>query len=325
MVAKPSEITPTVSATLARLIQRYLDDRAVAVVEGGVEETTALLEQRFDHIFYTGSTEVGRIVMSAAARHLTPVTLELGGKSPAIVDRSANLDVAARRIAWGRFAATGQACIAADYVLVDRSVESALVERLVAVVETFYGADPSQSGDYGRIVNARHWRRLKDLIDGGGYEAIACGGGGDEASRYLEPTILTGVRLDAPVMAGEIFGPILPVIAVDDTDEAIGLVTAGDKPLALYVFCDDESVVDRVIERTSSGGVCVNGTVFQVMVPELPFGGVGASGMGAYHGRNGFHTFSHRRAILTRSTRIDPSAMYPPISTLTERMMRRFM
>jgi aldehyde dehydrogenase (NAD+) len=324
VVLKPSEIAPHVSAAMARLIPKYLDERAVAVVEGGVEETTALLDQRFDHIFYTGSTEVGRIVMTAAARHLTPVTLELGGKSPAIVASDAKLDVAARRIAFGRFANGGQACIAADYVLVDRDVEQALVERLVAAVRRFFGNDPKASPDYMPVVNERHWRRLKGLLDAGGYESVACGGDGDQSSLYLAPTILTGVDRDAAVMRSEIFGPILPVLAIDDLDAAIEHVNAGEKPLALYIFSEDDALVGHVLAATSSGGVCVNGTIFQVTIPDLPFGGVGESGMGAYHGRYGFDTFSHRRSVLCRSTRIDPAAMYPPMTALKERLMRRF-
>ena len=325
VVGKPSEVTPNVSATLARLIPHYLDDRAVAVVEGAVEETTALLDQPFDHIFYTGNGTVGRIVLEAAARHLTPVTLELGGKSPAIVDRDANLEVAARRIAWGRFANAGQACISPDYVLVHREVEDRLVELMVDAVHTFYGDDPKESDDFQRVVNDRHWRRLKGLLDAGGYGAVATGGDADEASLYLAPTILTGVDPHAAVMGEEIFGPILPVLAVDDVDAAVDRVNAGDKPLALYVFSEDDAVVERVLARTSSGGVCVNGTVFQVTVSDLPFGGVGASGMGGYHGRQGFDTLSHRRSVLTRSTRFDPAMMYPPNSPRKVRMMRRFM
>jgi aldehyde dehydrogenase (NAD+) len=324
VVSKPSEVTPHVSAVLAELVPRYLDKEAVAVVEGGVEETTALLEQRFDHIFYTGNGQVGRIVMAAAARHLTPVTLELGGKSPVIVDRNANLDVAARRIAWGKFANAGQACIAPDYVLVHRDVEAQLVERLTAAVRDFYGDDPKSSPDFSRIVNARHWRRLKGLLDAGGYESTACGGDGDESTCYLAPTVLKGVQPDAAVMAEEIFGPILPVLAVDDVESAIELVNGGDKPLALYVFSQGRAVVDRVLGATSSGGACVNGTILQVAVSDLPFGGVGASGMGGYHGRWGFDTFSHRRAVLKRSTRFDPPMMYPPIGPLKARLMRRF-
>ncbi|BBY38163.1 aldehyde dehydrogenase [Mycobacterium mantenii] len=325
VLGKPSEVTPGVSALLARLIPQYLDERATAIAEGGVEETTALLEQRFDHIFYTGNGQVGRIVMAAAARHLTPVTLELGGKSPVIVDRSAKLDVAARRIAWGKFTNAGQACIAPDYVLVHRDVAGPLVERLTAAVRDFYGDDPKSSGDFSRIVNARHWRRLKGLLDAGGFATVACGGDSDEATNYLAPTILTGVAADAAVMRDEIFGPILPVLAVDDVDAAIEHVNAGEKPLALYAFSEDRFVVDRIIGATSSGGVCVNGTILQVAVSDLPFGGVGASGIGAYHGRWGFDTYSHRRAVLTRSTRFDPPMMYPPIGPLKARLMRRFL
>ena len=325
VVGKPSEIAPRSSSVLARLIPRYLDQRAITVVEGGVAETTELLEQRFDHIFYTGNGRVGRIVMAAAARHLTPVTLELGGKSPVIVDRRANLDVAARQIAFGRFANAGQACIAPDYVLVDKQVEGELVSKLVASVRSFFGDNPKMSADYGRVVNESHWRRLKDLIDAGGYDAVACGGEGDEAARYLAPTILTGVKPDAAIMQDEIFGPILPIIAVDSVSEAIDRVNAGDKPLALYVFSEAPDVVDEVLSSTSSGGACVNGTVLQVAVPDLPFGGVGGSGIGAYHGQRGFDTFSHLRSVLTRSTRFDPPIMYPPITALKARLMRRFL
>jgi aldehyde dehydrogenase (NAD+) len=242
-----------------------------------------------------------------------------------IVDRTANIDVAAKRIAWGRFANAGQACIAPDYVLVHREVEERLVRQLTAAVRAFYGDDPKQSGDLCRIVNERHWQRLRGLIDAGGYEAIACGGDGDEASRYIAPTILTGVQPDAAVMGEEIFGPILPVLVVDDVTAAIEQVNAGDKPLALYVFSEDDAVVDRVIAETSSGGVCVNGTILQVAVSDLPFGGVGESGMGAYHGRAGFDTFSHLRSVLSRPTRPDPPVMYPPMTAFKARMMRRFM
>jgi aldehyde dehydrogenase (NAD+) len=323
-VGKPSEVTPHVSAALARLVPRYLDSRAVAIVEGGVDETTALLEQRFDHVFYTGNGRVGRVVMAAAARHLTPVTLELGGKSPAIVDRSADVRVAARRIAWGKFVNAGQTCVAPDHVLVHRDVESRLLDELVRAVRDFYGDDPSTSTDYGRVVDDRHWRRLRGLLDAGGYASVVYGGDGDEATRYLAPTILAGVERDAAVMGEEIFGPILPVLAVDDTEDAIEFVRSGDKPLALYVFGDD-AVAQRVLESTSSGGACVNATLLHLAVPELPFGGVGESGSGAYHGRMGFDTFSHRKSVLQRPTRPDPSVMYPPYTRLKDRLLRRFM
>jgi aldehyde dehydrogenase (NAD+) len=324
VVGKPSEVTPHVSAALARLVPRYLDSRAVAIVEGGVDETTALLDQRWDHVFYTGNGRVGRVVMAAAARHLTPVTLELGGKSPAIVDRSADVRVAARRIAWGKFVNAGQTCVAPDHVLVHRDVESRLLDELVRAVRDFYGDDPSSSADYGRVVDDRHWRRLRALLDAGGYSSVVCGGDGDEATRYLAPTILAGVDRDAAVMGEEIFGPILPVLAVDDVEDAIGVVRSGDKPLALYVFGDD-AVAERVLESTSSGGACVNATLLHLAVPDLPFGGVGESGSGAYHGRTGFDTFSHRKSVLQRRTRPDPSVMYPPYTRLKDRLLRRFM
>jgi aldehyde dehydrogenase (NAD+) len=324
VVGKPSEVTPHVSAALARLVPRYLDERAVAIVEGGVDETTALLEQPLGHVFYTGNGRVGRVVMAAAARHLTPVTLELGGKSPAIVDRTADVRVAARRIAWGKFVNAGQTCVAPDHVLVHRDVESRLVDELVKAVRDFYGDDPSTSADYGRVVDVRHWRRLRGLLAAGGYASVVCGGGGDEATRYLAPTILTGVDRDAAVMGEEIFGPILPVLAVDDTEDAIEFVRSGDKPLALYVFGND-AVAERVLEATSSGGACVNATLLHLAVPELPFGGVGESGSGAYHGRTGFDTFSHRKSVLQRPTRPDPSVMYPPYTRLKDRLLRRFM
>ena len=325
VVAKPSEVTPHVSAALARLVPRYLDERAVALVEGGVDETTALLEQRWDHVFYTGNGRVGRVVMAAAARHLTPVTLELGGRSPAIVDRSADVRVAARRIAWGKFVNAGQTCVAPDHVLVHRDVESELLDELAAAVRSFYGDDPSTSPDYARIVSARHWDRLRSLLDAGGFESIVCGGEADASARYLAPTVLAGVSPDAAVMAEEIFGPILPVLAVDDTEAAIDIVRAGDKPLALYVFAGRDAIIERVLEATSSGGACVNATLLHLAVPELPFGGVGESGTGAYHGRRGFDTFSHHRSVLSRPTRPDPSVLYPPYTRLKERLLRRFM
>ncbi len=239
-------------------------------------ETTELLSHQFDHIFYTGNGAVGRVVMEAAAKHLTPVTLELGGKSPAIVTDSADLAVSARRVAWGKYVNAGQTCVAPDYVLVHEASHDAFVEELGKAVRTFFGDDPAQSPDYGRIVNERHHARLTALIDGGGYEAIALGGGHDRDQRYLAPTVLTGVKPDAAVMEGEIFGPILPVLSYDTLDDAIAFVNERPKPLALYVFASQGTTIDRVLERTSAGGVTVNHTLMHVAVPELPFGGVGA-------------------------------------------------
>lgn len=325
VVGKPSEVTPTVSAALARLIPRYLDERAVAVVEGGAAETTALLEERFDHIFYTGNGRVGRIVTAAAARHLTPVTLELGGKSPAIVHRSADLASAARRIAWGKFVNAGQTCVAPDYVLVEEPVADRLVDELVGAIRRFYGDDPRTSPDYGRIVSDAHVARLRRLLDAGGYEEVVCGGTVDEAERYVAPTVLRGVSPEAAVMGEEIFGPILPVLTVRDLDEAVAFVNGREKPLALYVFATDEAAAERVVEHTSSGGVCVNATMLHLSVPSLPFGGVGESGTGAYHGRHNVECFSHRRAVFERPPRPDPAAAYPPYRRWKEAVLRRFL
>ncbi len=322
VVLKPSEITAHVSAALARLVPRYLDPDAVALIEGAVSETTALLEQRFDHIFYTGNGSVGRVVMEAAAKHLTPVTLELGGKSPCLVDESARLDVAARRIAWGKFMNAGQTCIAPDYVLVHASREAELLEKLAAAIREFYGDDPKQTPDYARIASPRHHRRLTALLGSG---EVVVGGEADEAERYIAPTVLRGVDADAPVMADEIFGPILPVIAVESLDEAIEFVNRRDKPLALYVFTESAETEARVVERTQSGGVCVNATIWHIANPYLPFGGVGPSGIGAYHGRATFECFSHRKSVLSKSTRLDPKLMYPPYGALKTKLVKRLL
>lgn len=320
VVAKPSELAPATAAAVAALLAD-LGDPAVVTVLGGVTETTELLAQRFDHIFYTGNGRVGRVVMRAAAEHLTPVTLELGGKSPAIVSRHAKLEVAARRIAFGKFTNAGQTCVAPDYVLVERPVHDELVRLVGVAVQEMYGDDPRRSPDYGRIVNVHHAERLARLLDDGGL--VAFGGIVDVEARYVAPTVLTRVPPDSAVMADEIFGPILPVIAVDSLDEATAIVRGGDTPLALYVFSEDDDEVERVVGATASGGVTVNGTLFHVANPHLPFGGVGPSGTGAYHGRWGFETFTHRRAVYTRGTRLDPSLLYPPFTAAKEKMVRR--
>jgi len=319
-VLKPSEVTAHTSALLARLVPLYLDPDAVAVVEGAVAETTALLAERFDHVFYTGNGRVGRIVMEAAAKFLTPVTLELGGKSPCIVHEDANLRVAARRIAWGKFLNAGQTCIAPDYVLVHRDRESLLLAELGAAIREFYGEDPRTSPDYARIASERHHRRLVGLLSDG---EVVIGGGFDAGQRYLAPTVLRRVALESPIMQEEIFGPILPVLPVASIDEAIGIVRRGEKPLALYVFTEDRAVEERVLAETSSGGACVNGTILHIAHPSLPFGGVGESGMGAYHGRHGFEALCHRRAVLTRGTRFDPKLLYPPYGSLKTKIVKR--
>ncbi len=308
-VLKPSELAPNTAAAIAEWIPEYLDAECVRVVQGGVQETEALLAQRFDHIFYTGSGRVGRVVMEAAAKHLTPVTLELGGKSPVVVDRDVDLERAARRIAWGKFFNAGQTCVSPDYALVDRAIEADFVERLRANIRAFYGSEPRSSPDYARVVNDRHFARLQGLLQSG---RVAEGGDSDPDERYIAPTILREVPDDAPVMQDEIFGPILPVVPVDGVKDAIARINARPKPLALYVFSKRQRAIDDVIEQTSSGGVCVNDTLAHLSIPDLPFGGVGESGMGAYHGRESFEVFSHRRGVLEKGTRIDPALRYPP-------------
>jgi aldehyde dehydrogenase (NAD+) len=324
-VLKPSEVTPSVAALVEELVPKYFDSSTVAVVTGAVEQTTALLKERFEHIFYTGNGQVGRIVMRAAAEHLTPVTLELGGKSPAIVLADANIDVAAKRIAWAKFLNAGQTCVAPDYVLVEEKIEDQFLTALTDAVTTFYGDDPQQSADYARIVNERHHDRLMKLLSDGGYEATVFGGTGDRKTRYVAPTALTGVKADAAVMADEIFGPILPVLAIGDVDEAIRFVNDREKPLALYAFSSDDNTLKHVVANTSAGGVTLNHAVLHLAVPDLPFGGVGESGIGAYHGKSGFDTFSHFKPVLDKPTRPDPALMYPPYNANKQKIIRKFM
>lgn len=322
VVMKPSEVSAATSQALGRLVPRYLDSSAIALVEGGVEETTELLEQRFDHIFYTGNGTVGRIVMAAAVKHLTPVTLELGGKSPVIIDRSANLKVTARRVAWGKWLNAGQTCVAPDYVLVDESVKDEFLGHLSAAITEFYGADPHASKDYGRIITDRHFDRLVHLMNSG---QPVIGGVSEATERYISPTVITDVATDSPVMSEEIFGPILPVLTITSIDEAINFITERDHPLALYVFAEDKQVVEQVLERTTSGGVTVNGTLLHLTNPNLPFGGIGESGMGGYHGESGVRLFQHMKPVLTRGTAMDPSIAYPPYTDRKAKIFRRIL
>jgi aldehyde dehydrogenase (NAD+) len=327
VIGKPSELAPATSEAVARLIEKHLDPDAIAIVEGAVDETQSLLAERFDHIFYTGGAAVARIVMEAAAKHLTPVTLELGGKSPAIIDRNVDLDGAARRITYGKFINAGQTCVAPDYILVHESVERPFIDRMVTTIKKFYGNDPKASSDYGRIVNDRHFQRLTGLLEKGQLGETVLGGAAqaDKEQRYIPPTIVRGAAQDAPLMQEEIFGPILPVISVPDVDAAISFVNSRPKPLSLYVFSKDGSTAKRVIDRTSSGSACINTCVVQLAVPELPFGGVGDSGMGAYHGRQGFDTFSHLKSVLDKPTKPDPPLLYPPYTKTRTTMLRRLM
>lgn len=321
-VLKPSELVPATSAALARLVPRYLDPEAVVVVEGAVDTATELLAKPFDHVFFTGSTTVGRAVMAAAATHLASVTLELGGKSPVIVAADADIPVAARRVAWGKLLNAGQTCIAPDYVLVERPVADAFVEALCHELVALQGPEPAATRT--RIVNDRHVTRLQGLLDGAG-GTVACGGTVDRSERVVAPTVIVDPRRDAPIMRDEIFGPLLPVIPVDSVDEAVEFVVDRPKPLALYVFTRSRRTEARVLGDTTAGGVCVNHVMYHFVAPNLPFGGVGPSGTGAYHGRAGFEQLSHRKAIVRRRTRPDLGVTYPPYTQLKERIIRRVM
>nr|WP_245695500.1 aldehyde dehydrogenase family protein [Streptomyces antibioticus] len=321
-VVKPSELAPATSAALAEWLPRTLNPEAVAVVEGGVAETTALLEQRFDHVFYTGNGTVGRIVMAAAARHLTPVTLELGGKSPAVVEPGTDLTAAARRLAWGKFMNAGQTCVAPDYVLAVGDTADGLQDALAAAIREMYGADPAASEDYGRIVNERHFDRLAALPAGG---KVVVGGEHDRSRLYFAPTVLADVDLDSPVMREEIFGPILPVVRVPDLDAAIAFITAREKPLALYAFTASAASKRRLTAETSSGALAFGVPNAHLAVPGLPFGGVGESGLGRYHGTYSIDTFSHVKAVLDKPRLPDTLRLaYPPFTRGKDRLLRRF-
>ena len=317
-VIKPSELAPATSALLARLLPQYVDAEAVRVIEGDAATTQELLAAGFDHVLFTGGTEVGKKIMAAAAPTLTPVTLELGGKSPVIVTADADIDVAARRIAWVKLLNSGQTCIAPDYVLADHRIVADLVDKIVANVRDFRAGevDPGL-----RIVNQRQFDRLVSLIsttDG----KVVTGGRSDGATLRIEPTLIVDPSPSDPVMADEIFGPLLPVLTIESLDQAVQFVNSRPKPLALYVFASGQLGRD-LIDRIPSGGAVINHVAMHCLVPALPFGGVGASGMGAYHGKWGFDTLSHRRAVLSKPARPDPRLVYPPYSQRALTIMRR--
>jgi len=324
-VLKPSEIAPATASVVERLLLKYLDSRVVQVVTGGVDETTELLAEHWDHIFYTGNGTVGKIVMRAAAEHLTPITLELGGKSPAIVTTSADVTVSARRIAWGKCINAGQTCVAPDYVLIHESIADRFVADLGGAITEFYGDDVSSSGDYGRIVSERHFDRMIGLLEAGGYDNVAFGGTSDRETRFFSPTVLTGVDPTSAVMTEEIFGPILPVLTYSDLGQAIDFVNARPKPLALYVFANKDRDANRVISNTSSGGVTINHTLLHLAIPDFPFGGVGPSGIGSYHGEAGFNVFSHLKPVLRRGTKPDPKLAYPPYTEFKQKVIRKML
>ncbi|KAM4531013.1 aldehyde dehydrogenase family 3 member B1 isoform 1-T2 [Odontesthes bonariensis] len=315
VVIKPSEISSATDSLVAELIPKYLSQDCYAVVRGGAEETKALLQNRFDHIFYTGSQTVARSVVQAASLNLTPVTLELGGKSPCLIYGRVNIAAAAHRLVWAKFFNAGQSCVAPDYVLCSTATRDALLPALRLVLEEFYSKEPQKSPDLSRIVSPRHWTRLMGLL-GKTSGKVVVGGESDQEDKYIAPTVVVDVAEDDALMAEEIFGPILPILTVESLEKSIDLVNRGEKPLALYVFSDEPSVAKTVMENTSSGGFCSNDGIIHMTLPGLPFGGVGASGWGSYHGRWGFEAFSHRRACMLRGWTLERlnGLRYPPYS-----------
>lgn len=320
VVLKPSELAPATAALIAKLIPEFLDPDCIKVIEGDVPETTALLELPFDHILYTGGGNVGRIIMAAAAKHLTPVTLELGGKSPCVVLPDANLEATARRIVWGKFTNAGQTCIAPDYVLTDADTEALLIPLIEKNIREMFGDDPQQSDSYGRIVNDRHFERVSALIASG---HTAIGGQTDAADKYIAPTVLTDVADDSPIMSEEIFGPVLPIIRAENLEEAIAAIRSNDKPLAAYIFTNNKRAERKFLDQVSSGSACVNDVMMFMAVHELPFGGVGPSGMGAYSGRTGFETFSHMKSVIKRGWWPDLAVRYAPYTEKKFKFLRK--
>jgi aldehyde dehydrogenase (NAD+) len=307
-ILKPSPYVPNVSAALTKLIEECFSEEYVAIVQGHREVNSALLKERYDIIFFTGSPDLGRVVMRAASENLTPVVLELGGKSPVVVDKSANIEIAAKRIAWGKTLNAGQTCIAPDYLLIHPEVKEQFIEAFRHAIVELHGEDVHESKHYVRMVSAKAFERVSGYLTDG---TIRHGGIVDASDRYIEPTLLDNVSVDSAVMREEIFGPVLPIIEIDGIDQAIEFINDREKPLALYVFADEASA-KRVIAHTSSGGACINDVIMHIANEHMPFGGVGNSGMGRYHGRDSLYTFSHRRAVLNNTTWSDPPFRYMP-------------
>ena len=321
-VIKPSGMTPDVSKIIAKIIKESFEEDYIRVIEGDREATAALINAPFDYIFFTGSVSTGRTVMQAAAGNLVPVTLELGGKSPCIVDETANLDSAAAKIAWGKFSNVGQICVAPDYVYVHKQVKKQLLDYLKKYIERFYGINPKESKDYGRIINKTHTARLTQMID---RDKVVIGGDFDIENRYIAPTVLDRVGWDDAVMADEIFGPILPILEFESLDAVIKEINSKPKPLALYLFTSNKEVEKKIIANISYGGGCINDTFIHLGNPYLPFGGVGNSGIGAYHGKASFETFSHTKSILKRRVNLFAGMIYPPSDDRKLSLVRKFM
>lgn len=310
-IIKPSEFTPHVTKVLRKIIEAVFNPEYVAVIEGEAETTKQLTALPFDYIFFTGSENVGRSVYQAASNNLTPVTLELGGKSPVIVDESANIKVTSERICFGKFTNAGQTCIAPDYLLVKKSIKDDLISALKATISEFYGKDVERSEDFGRIVNERHFSRLTKLLTEQ-QQNIVFGGTTNKDTLYVAPTIIDNVDLDSEIMQEEIFGPLLPIVTYEDFDEALALIQSKPKPLSLYLFSEDENATERVLNELSFGGGAINDTLMHIANPNLPFGGVGNSGIGQYHGKYSFDTFSHDKSYIFKTTRLESSVIFPP-------------
>ena len=321
-VVKPSAYSPATSAVLRDILAECFPPEFVAVVEGGRAENQALLDQKFDYIFFTGGVEVGKEVMTRAARHLTPVTLELGGKSPCIVDSTARLDLAAKRLVFGKLLNCGQTCVAPDYLLIDRRVKTPFLAYVQRWITVMYGENPLDNDGYVRMVNRKHFDRVMGLIDPA---KVVFGGRGDPETLKIQPTVLDNVSPEDPVMQEEIFGPVLPVLTFDQIGEALDFVNARPRPLALYLFSQEKSTQERFLRRTSFGGGCINDTVIHLATSRMGFGGVGASGMGSYHGRDSFETFSHRKSVVKKSTLLDLPVRYAPYSPGKDRLLRLFL
>ncbi len=316
VIIKPSEVPTRTSKVLAKIINAAFSEDFLTVVEGGVEETTEILKNRFDKIFFTGSTSVGKIIYQAAANHLTPVTLELGGKSPTFVLSDTNIKITAKRIVWAKFFNAGQTCVAPDYLLVDKSIEVKLLDALKEEIEKCYPNYMDISDNYTRIINTKNFDRLCNLID---YDKLFFGGESNRNNRFISPTILKNISFEDNIMKDEIFGPILPVISFDDIDEAIKKVKEKEKPLACYIYSKNKIIKQKILEELSFGGGAVNDSIMHLTNTNLPFGGVGLSGIGSYHGKYGFETFSHYKSILEKSFWFEPNMKYPPY---TEKKMK---
>lgn len=309
VVIKPSEFAPKTAEIMEKIIKEVFREDEVVVVQGALAETQILLQQKWDYLFFTGSTAVGKIMMKAAAEHLTPVTLELGGKSPCLIEDSANLDIAAKRCVWGKFINAGQTCVAPDYVLIPKKMQDAFIEKMNHYIKVFYGENPELSPDYPRIINSRHFDRLSGLLIP---EKVVIGGKIHAEKKYISPTIMKDVAWTDKVMEDEIFGPVLPVLTYENLEEAIEQINDRPKPLAFYVFSEDSSKSKDIIRRVPFGGGCINDTVIHLANPNLPFGGVGSSGIGAYHGRKSFDTFTHYKSVYKQGTKVDIPVRYPP-------------